>query len=380
MSETARDRDEAVSIGVHINAVDLLQYLVDNNIVPHFLTSQSAIHEVLQTNTGSKNTYPNFGYCPQGWTPEKALDKRNNSPKEYVEKALESVARQARLMNQLQKRGAVTTDYGNYLVGTAMRAGYEEAREIGGFVPMFIRPLFCEGRGPFRWEVLSNDPNDLRVTDKYAKMLLDKDLVTSTWLDLASKYIPIEPGLPARVMWAGYGGKENPGRAATAMLLNQLVADKHVKAPIIIGRDQLDCGSVASPQRETRAMRDGSDPISCYVLHNFTSAVMNGAISVAMHDGGGVGVGNSLATNYIALADGTPEAQRKLFFLLTTDALTGIMRHYIAGEPKAIEMVEQNKLFIPGKRFHFDYEGLYQRTRQMIKEKTEIDTFDVPLF
>ncbi len=379
MAQEAAYKDEAVSIGVHVNAVDLLEYLVERGLTPHFVTSQSSVHEVLQTNTNSNNTYSSFGYCPQGWTAEQALDKRNHSPQEFVEKSLASVVKQAGLINTLQERGAVVTDYGNFLVGTAMKAGYAEAAKIGGFVPMFVRPLFCEGRGPFRWEVLSNEKSDRDVTDTYMKALLRDDTVASTWLDLASQYIPLEPGLPARVVWAGYGGMDLPGRAAAGILLNTLVARDLVKAPIIIGRDQLDGGSVASPQRETRAMLDGSDAISCYVTNNFAAAIMNGAISVALHDGGGVGVGNSLATNYIALADGTPEAQRKLFWLLMNDTVTGIERHYAAGEPHAVEMVEKHGLFQPGKQFHLDYERLYERTLDFVR-KAGVEPLGVSLW
>ena len=366
-------KDESVSIGVHANAIDLLEALVEQKITPHFLTDQTSAHEILQTNTEGKNAYGNFGYCPQGWTAEQALDKRNNSPKEFVERSLDSVIKHTRLMLALQERGAVATDYGNFIVGTAMKAGYNDASQIGGFVPMFVRPLFCEGRGPFRWEVLSNDPSDRNVTDDYAKLLLFDDPVSSTWLDLAPKYVPLEPGLPARLVWAGYGGIHEPGRAAVAMMFNKLIYDGKIKAPIIIGRDQLDGGSVASPQRETRAMIDGSDAIACYPLHNFASASMNGAISVAMHDGGGVGVGNSLATNYIALADGTPEAQDKLFYLLMSDTMTGIMRHAVSGEPHALEMVNKHGLYRPGEPFRIDLKSMYKEISNMVRARTGVE-------
>ncbi|MCK5409484.1 MAG: hypothetical protein KAJ30_04405, partial [Candidatus Heimdallarchaeota archaeon] len=291
-------------------------------------------------------------------------------PQKYKNLAFKTVKTHVKLMVELQKRGAETFDYGNNIRQQAYELGVKDAFDYGGFVLEYVRPLFCEGKGPFRWMALSNDPEDIRITDKYAKKLFYDDPQLVNWLDLADKYIPFEKGLPARVFWAGF-----IGRAAFGMLMNKLVADGILKAPVVIGRDHLDGGSVASPNRETEGMIDGSDAIGDYPVINLLGNALSGATWVSYHGGGGVGVGYSLHSGQVILADGTQLSQERLFRVLTWDPLSAILRHATAGYEKAIEIGEKHNLVIPGRNSvkEFDYKKLYQHIITLVKERTDID-------
>ncbi len=354
-------KNEAVSIGVNCNAVDLLQYLVDNNITPHVLTDQTSAHDLLN------------GYYPQDMTYEEATELRKKDPDEYLKRAKETVKRHVKLMVELQKRGAETFDYGNNIRQQAYELGVQDAFAFPGFVVAYIRPLFCIGKGPFRWAALSNDPEDIRLTDEYAKKLFYDDPQLVNWLNLAAHYIPFEKGLPARVFWAGF-----IGRAAFGMLMNKLVAEGKLKAPVIIGRDHLDGGSVASPNRETEGMKDGSDAIGDYPVLNLLGNALSGATWVSYHGGGGVGVGYSLHAGQVIIADGTRLSQEKLFRVLTWDPLSAILRQSAAGYEEALEIAEKEGLVVPGRNNikEYDWKGLYQRIIKLVKERTGIELFE----
>ena len=270
-----------------------------------------------------------------------ALAMRQNSSKMYIERSYETMARHLRAMLELQQRGAITFDYGNNLRGQAQKAGVANAFEVGGFVPMFIRPLFCEGKGPFRWAALSGDPNDLYVTDEELLTLFNDDKSLHRWIRMAQKRVAFQ-GLPARICWLGYGE-----RAKAGLLFNRLVAEKKVKAPIVIGRDHLDSGSVASPNRESEGMRDGSDAIADWPILNALLNAVAGATWVSVHHGGGVGIGYSIHAGQVIVADGTPAAAERLQRVLTTDPGTGVMRHADAGYERAIEVAKERGVDIP---------------------------------
>jgi urocanate hydratase len=326
----ARDRGEAVSIGVVANAVELLEALIARNIVPDILTDQTSAHDELN------------GYVPAGMTYDEALSLRKNDTKKYVELSYATMARHIRAMLELQRRGAVTFDYGNNLRGQARdHAGVTDAFEIGGFVPLFIRPLFCEGKGPFRWAVLSGDPNDLFVTDEAILELFPHDAALHRWVRMAQKRVEFQ-GLPARICWLGYGERDKAG-----LLFNDLVRSGKVKAPIVIGRDHLDSGSVASPNRETEGMRDGSDAIADWPILNALLNTACGATWVSVHHGGGVGIGYSLHAGMVVVADGTDAAAERLERVLTADPGTGVMRHADAGYDIAIEVAKERGVDIP---------------------------------
>ena len=325
----ARDAGEAISIGVVANAVDLLERLIARGIIPDVLTDQTSAHDELN------------GYVPAGMSFDAALAMRQNSSKMYIERSYETMARHLRAMLELQQRGAITFDYGNNLRGQAQKAGVANAFEVGGFVPMFIRPLFCEGKGPFRWAALSGDPNDLYVTDEELLTLFNDDKSLHRWIRMAQKRVAFQ-GLPARICWLGYGE-----RAKAGLLFNRLVAEKKVKAPIVIGRDHLDSGSVASPNRETEGMRDGSDAIADWPILNALLNAVAGATWVSVHHGGGVGIGYSIHAGQVIVADGTPAAAERLQRVLTTDPGTGVMRHADAGYERAIEVAKERGVDIP---------------------------------
>src|SRR5690349_20306001 len=318
----ARDRGEAVSIGVVANAVELLEALIARGIVPDVLTDQTSAHDELT------------GYVPAGMSYDAALSMRESSPEMYIDLSYETMARHMRAMIELQNRGAVTFDYGNNLRGQALKRGVTNAFEVGGFVPMFIRPLFCEGRGPFRWAALSGDPNDLFVTDEAILELFPHDAALHRWIRMAQKRVEFQ-GLPARICWLGYGERDKAG-----LLFNRLVAEKKVSAPIVIGRDHLDAGSVASPNRETEGMKDGSDAIADWPILNALLNTSAGATWVSVHHGGGVGIGYSLHAGMVIVADGTEEAAGRLQRVLTADPGTGVMRHADAGYEDAIEVAK----------------------------------------
>jgi urocanate hydratase len=325
----ARERRQAVSIAVLANAVDLLERLAAAGVVPDVLTDQTSAHDALH------------GYVPQGLRFEEALALRHSDPDAYVGRAMASMAAHVRAMLTLQQRGAVTFDYGNNLRGQALAAGEARAFEIGGFVPLFIRPLFCLGKGPFRWAVLSGDPEDLAATDEAILAAFPGDAALARWIRLARERVAFQ-GLPARICWLGYGERAKAGR-----IFNQLVAEGAVKAPIVIGRDHLDCGSVASPNRETEAMRDGSDAIGDWPVLNALLNAVNGATWVSFHHGGGVGIGYSLHAGMVIVADGTEAAARRLDRVLTGDPGLGVVRHADAGYPEAIACAREHGVDLP---------------------------------
>jgi urocanate hydratase len=325
----ARDRGEAVSIGVVANAVELLEALIERNLVPDILTDQTSAHDELN------------GYIPAGMSYEAALAMRESSPGAYIELSYDTMARHMRAMLELQRRGAITFDYGNNLRGQALKAGVADAFEVGGFVPLFIRPLFCEGRGPFRWAALSGDPNDLFVTDEAILDLFPHDAALHRWIRMAQKRVEFQ-GLPARICWLGYGERDKAG-----LLFNELVRTGKVSAPIVIGRDHLDAGSVASPNRETEAMKDGSDAIADWPILNALLNTAAGATWVSYHHGGGVGIGYSLHAGMVVVADGTDSAAERLQRVLTTDPGTGVMRHADAGYEIAIDAAKSRGVDLP---------------------------------
>jgi urocanate hydratase len=325
----ARDAGEAVSIGVVANAVELLEALIERNIVPDILTDQTSAHDELN------------GYVPAGISYDAALAMRDSSPDAYIELSYDTMARHMRAMLELQRRGAITFDYGNNLRGQALKAGVKDAFEVGGFVPLFIRPLFCEGRGPFRWAALSGDPNDLFATDEALLDLFPHDAALHRWIRMAQKRVEFQ-GLPARICWLGYGERDKAG-----LLFNDLVRSGKVTAPIVIGRDHLDAGSVASPNRETEAMKDGSDAIADWPILNALLNTAAGATWVSFHHGGGVGIGYSLHAGMVVLADGSDAAAERLQRVLTTDPGTGVMRHADAGYEIAIEAAKTRGVDIP---------------------------------
>jgi urocanate hydratase len=329
MALAARDRREAVSIAVEANAVDLLEHLAAAGIVPDALTDQTSAHDALE------------GYVPHGISYEEALRLRRDDPQGYIARSMASMAAHIRAMLALQERGAVTFDYGNNLRGQALAAGVERAFDIGGFVPLFIRPLFCEGKGPFRWAVLSGDPEDLAATDEAILATFPEDHALARWIRLARERVAFQ-GLPARICWLGYGDRAKAGK-----VFNDLVASGRVKAPIVIGRDHLDCGSVASPNRETEGMRDGSDAIGDWPILNALLNAVNGATWVSVHHGGGVGIGYSLHAGMVVVADGSEEAARRLERVLTGDPGMGVVRHADAGYPEAIEFGRRHGVDLP---------------------------------
>ncbi|HEX7185346.1 MAG TPA: urocanate hydratase [Thermoanaerobaculia bacterium] len=325
----ARGRREAISIAVEANAVDLLEHLLAAGVVPDALTDQTSAHDALQ------------GYVPHGIPYAEALRLRREDPKGYIERSMASMAAHVRAMLALQERGAVTFDYGNNLRGQALAAGVDRAFDIGGFVPLFIRPLFCEGKGPFRWAVLSGDPEDLAATDEAILATFPEDRALERWIRLARERVAFQ-GLPARICWLGYGE-----RARAGQVFNDLVASGKVKAPIVIGRDHLDCGSVASPNRETEGMRDGSDAIADWPILNALINAVNGATWVSVHHGGGVGIGYSIHAGMVIVADGTPAAAERLERVLTSDPGMGIARHADAGYPEASEHARRHGVDLP---------------------------------
>jgi urocanate hydratase len=308
-----KEENKAISIGVVCNAVELLQRLIDRNIVPDTLTDQTSAHD------------PLIGYFPEGLTIAEAADLRKNDPDKYVKQSYATMAKHVKQMLELQKRGAITFDYGNNLRGRALEVGVENAFDFPGFVPAYIRPLFCEGKGPFRWAALSGDPQDIYETDKLILELFPENESLHRWIKMAQERIAFQ-GLPARICWLGQGEREKAGLA-----FNKLVAEGKVKAPIVIGRDHLDTGSVASPNRETEAMLDGSDAVADWPVLNALINTAGGASWVSLHHGGGVGIGYSIHAGMVIVADGTPEAEARLKRVLHNDPAMGVIRHADAG-------------------------------------------------
>ncbi|MGQ0614097.1 MAG: urocanate hydratase [Planctomycetaceae bacterium] len=319
----------ARSIGVAANVVELLRELVRRGLTPDVLTDQTSAHDPLN------------GYVPVDLPLAEALALRARDPAAYTRRSFATMVEQVGLMNALLNRGSVTFDYGNNLRGHAKQAGMQDAFRFPGFVPAYIRPLFCEGKGPFRWVALSGDPEDIRRTDRLVLELFPRDASLARWIRMAGEKVQFQ-GLPARICWLGYGE-----RALFGLALNDLVAKGALKAPLVIGRDHLDCGSVASPFRETEAMKDGSDAIADWPLLNALVNTAAGATWVSIHHGGGVGIGYSIHAGMVVVADGTLEAARRLERVLTTDPGTGVMRHADAGYPEAIAKAKAAGIDLP---------------------------------
>lgn len=324
--ETAKKEGRALSIAVCGNAADVYAELVRRQVTPDLVTDQTSAHD------------PLGGYVPRAMTLEQAEELRKSKPKEYVRQAQETMAIQVRAMLEMQHRGAHVFDYGNNLRAQAQIAGVGNAFDYPGFVPAYVRPLFCEGKGPFRWAVLSGDKKDLDRTDRAILELFPHDEALHRWIRLARDRVAFQ-GLPSRICWLGYGD-----RAKAGACFNELVAKKQVSAPIVIGRDHLDCGSVASPNRETEAMKDGSDAIADWPILNALANVASGASWVSVHHGGGVGIGYSIHAGMVIVADGTPEMTKRLERVLTTDPAMGIIRHADAGYEDAIANAEAGKV------------------------------------
>jgi len=326
--EEALEKEEPKSVGLIANAADVLPELVIRDVVPDVLTDQTPAHDPLM-------------YVPRGLSLEQAVELRRKDPEGYAKRSMESMAAHVEAILELQKKGAVTFDYGNNLRQRAFDYGIKDAFAYPGFVPAYIRPLFCEGKGPFRWVALSGDPEDIYRTDQVILELFPEDEHLTRWIKIAQKEVAFQ-GLPARICWLGYGE-----RARAGLAFNDLVAKGEVKAPIVIGRDHLDGGSVASPNRETEGMRDGSDAISDWPILNALINTVGGATWVSFHHGGGVGIGYSQHAGQVIVADGTPEAAARLERVLTYDPGMAIMRHVDAGYPEAIQFAKAHGVKIP---------------------------------
>jgi urocanate hydratase len=317
--EKAKTEKAARSIGVIGNAVDVLAELLKRNFHPDLVTDQTSAHDELN------------GYVPQGYSVAQAVELRKKDPEKMKQLAIESMGKHVLSMLEFQKRGSIVFDYGNNIRAQAVRAGVKNAFDFQGFVPLFIRPQFCDGRGPFRWVALSGDPEDIAVTDRELKKLFPNHEGLHRWLDVAGERIAFQ-GLPARICWLGFGERVKAG-----LLFNELVRTGKVKAPIVIGRDHLDCGSVASPNRETEAMKDGSDAVADWPILNAMINAVNGASWVSVHHGGGVGMGYSIHSGMVILADGTEDAKHRIERVLTSDPGMGVVRHADAGYETAVE-------------------------------------------
>jgi urocanate hydratase len=318
-----------VSVGLVGNCADVLPEMVRRGIVPDVLTDQTSAHDPLN------------GYVPNGMTLTEAEELRKSSPESYTQRSITAMGEHVEAMLSLKRAGAVTFDYGNNIRAFAEQAGVKSAFEIPGFVPEYIRPMFCEGRGPFRWAALSGDPEDIAVTDELVLSLFPRDEVLSRWIKLAREKVKFQ-GLPARICWLGYGE-----RAEFGVALNDYVRDGKLKAPIVIGRDHLDCGSVASPNRETEAMKDATDAVADWPLLNAMLNTAAGASWVSLHNGGGVGIGYSQHAGMVVVADGTLEMRERLERVLTTDPGMGIVRHVDAGYEEARAFAREHGVRVP---------------------------------
>jgi urocanate hydratase len=328
-AETARRERRALSIGVVGNCAEVLPELVRRGFHPDAVTDQTSAHDELN------------GYVPAGLDLEAAAGLRGCDPGEYVRRSLESMALHCRAILDFQRRGSVAFDYGNNLRGQAQRAGVQDAFAYPGFVPAYVRPLFCEGKGPFRWVALSGNPADIERTDRLVLELFPENEPLARWIRMAGERVVFQ-GLPARICWLGYGE-----RARFGLALNDLVARGEIQAPVVIGRDHLDSGSVASPYRETEAMRDGSDAVADWPLLNALVNAVSGATWVSIHHGGGVGMGLSIHAGMVVVADGTPRAAERLRRVLTCDPGIGIARHADAGYPEALRAAREHGLRLP---------------------------------
>ena len=327
--QEASRRREAISVGLVGNCAEVLPELVRRGFIPDVLTDQTSAHDPLN------------GYIPAGLSVEEAAGLRRRDPAEYQRRAMDSIAVHVRAMLDLQALGAVTFDYGNNIRGQALKAGVSNALDFPGFVPAYIRPLFCEGRGPFRWVALSGEPQDIAATDDLVLGMFPENESLTRWIRLARERIRFQ-GLPARICWLGYGE-----RAAFGLRLNELVRSGRVRAPIVMGRDHLDCGSVASPYRETEAMKDSSDAVADWPILNALLNTASGASWVSFHNGGGVGIGYSLHAGQVTVADGTAAMDARIERVLTNDPGTGIARHVDAGYVEAIACANRKGVRIP---------------------------------
>jgi len=330
--ETARAWQQsrtARSMALQANAAEVLPELVRRGVVPDVLTDQTSAHDALT------------GYVPDGINLAAANALRVSDPADYEQRSIAAMGRHVAAMLELKRRGAITFDYGNNIRAQAVKAGVTDAFEIPGFVPEYIRPLFCEGKGPFRWAALSGDPEDIYVTDRAALEMFSHDDALCRWIRLAAERVKFQ-GLPARIFWLGYGD-----RARFGLRINELVRQGAVKAPIVIGRDHLDTGSVASPHRETEGMRDGSDAIADWPILNALLNASAGATWVSVHHGGGVGIGYSIHAGMVIVADGSRDADERLLRVLTCDPGIGVARHADAGYPEAMRTAEEQGVRIP---------------------------------
>ena len=327
--EGAARKGEALSVGLVGNCAEVLPELLQRGFTPDILTDQTSAHDPLN------------GYIPAAISLEEAARLRRENPDEYLRRSMDSIATHVRAMLGLQSRGAVTFDYGNNIRGQALKAGVGNALDFPGFVPAYIRPLFCEGRGPFRWAALSGDPQDIALTDDLVLEMFPANESLCDWIRMAREKIQFQ-GLPARICWLGYGE-----RAAFGLRLNDLVARGKIKAPVVMGRDHLDCGSVASPYRETEAMKDTSDAVADWPILNALLNTASGASWVSFHHGGGVGIGYSLHAGQVTVADGTEEMSRRIERVLTNDPGIGVVRHADAGYDEAQEFARTRGITIP---------------------------------
>jgi urocanate hydratase len=322
-------KKENVSVGLVGNCADIIPELAERGVVPDILTDQTSAHDPLN------------GYVPAGMSLEQALELRKRDSKAYEEKSLDSIARHVEGMLRLQKMGSITFDYGNNIRTFAFQRGVKSAYDFPGFVPAYIRPLFCEGRGPFRWVALSGEASDIHATDDLVLELFPDNRILRRWIDLAKKRIKFQ-GLPARICWLGYGE-----RAQFGLAMNDMVKKGKLKAPIVMGRDHLDCGSVASPYRETESMKDGSDAVADWPLLNALLNTAAGASWVSIHNGGGVGIGYSLHAGQVTVADGTESMAKRIERVLTTDPGMGIIRHTDAGYGEAKDFAREQGVKVP---------------------------------
>lgn len=332
LATAAVEAKEARSIALLGNAAEVHWQLIEREFIPDVVTDQTSAHDVL------------YGYIPLGYSVEEAAEFRKRDQATYEKAAMDSMSRHVEAMIEYQRRGAIVFDYGNNLRQRAKDNGVVNAFDYPGFVPAYIRPLFCEGKGPFRWVALSGEKEDIYKTDEAIMNLFPENDHLTRWLTMAQEQVEFQ-GLPARICWLGYGE-----RARAGLKLNEMVASGELKAPIVIGRDHLDCGSVASPNRETESMLDGSDAIADWVYLNAMINVAGGATWVSLHHGGGVGIGYSLHAGQVIVADGTPEAAKRIERVLTTDPGMGVIRHVDAGYAQALDFAERNNIRIPMKR------------------------------
>ncbi len=325
----AKEKGESLSVGLVGNAGEILPEILKRNIIPDIVTDQTSAHDTLN------------GYVPMGMSLENALMLRKMNPGKYMEIARQTIVSHVNAMLEFQKKGSIVFDYGNNIRGEAKSSGVADAFNIPGFVPEFIRPLFCDGKGPFRWVALSGNPEDIYVTDEAVKNTFPENKSLHNWIEKAQKKVSFQ-GLPARICWLGYGE-----RALMGKIFNDLVASGKVSAPIVIGRDHLDCGSVASPNRETEAMKDGSDAIADWPILNALLNSIGGASWVSVHHGGGVGIGNSIHAGMVIVADGSKDAEKRLERVLTYDPGLGIVRHADAGYEQASINAKKFSIKIP---------------------------------